>query len=407
MARTAFSRFAAFCRLVSLLILALTVTGCISHRYRHENTAAVIDEPHDGEDEAPWRNVIENCYLYPVRDAVAGHWFIQARDRNRAWNLDADGNVPDGSFYTNRDLSTMSPEQFDDPWGNSKPQMPLKVAKKKKGGASAGFIGKDARGRTYMVKFDDPDYPELSTAAEAIGSRVAWAMGYHVPPAHIITVEGTGEPKYDARRGVAVQFCLGKVLGAWKFEHVKFRREVRAFRVVATWINEIDHGDNNTLQTWDGRQNTYWFIDFNSSLGCWQGRPKEPQMGWVQYWDPHWQLAMFFTLGLVRPQYDPKQPVVSPAIGRFDERLDARQWRSRQENPAYNQLTDDDARWMVGKMMELSQAQLAAIVQAGRYSHPADEQYILRTLLARRDRIAATFTPAVQPAPPEQAAGRR
>lgn len=378
-------------RWLVLLIAPLLATGCVSRQFRAENTQAVITQRLQGEDDDPWVHVFTNLYLYPVGDFFAGHWILEARNNGRAWNLDSAGNVPDGSFYVNRNLADLPAERFDDPWGDSVPQMPLKVTKRKRGGESEGFIGKDARGRTYMVKFDDSDFPELSSASEAIGGRIAWAMGYHVPACHVVTVEGTGKRRYDGRRGVAIAFVPGEVLDQWRFQHLKYRREIRAYKVVAMWMNEIDHGDNNTLLTWDGQQMTYWLLDFNCTLGCWQGEPKEPQMGWVQYWDPPWQLRMILSLGLVRPRCDPNQPVVSTAVGRFDERLDVRQWRTRQENPAYNHLRDEDARWMVERMNRLSEAQLAAIVRAGRYSNPKDEAYVLKTLLARRTAIAAGF----------------
>lgn len=370
-------------------------TGCISAWYRTQNTAAVIDRDIDGEDNSvAWEN-FENWYLYPARDFLLGHWVVQARTGNRAWNIDANGEVPSGSFFENRDIAALTPEQLADPWPGAAPVMPLTV-KKRKGNGTPGFVGKDARGRIYHVKLDDPDYPELGTAAEAIGSRVAWAMGYHVPPAYVITIEGTGEARYDGKRATAAPSVPGEVRGHWQFEEYKYRREIRAYKVVAMWINDIDHGDNNTLLTWDGQKAIFWMIDFNSSLGSWQGRPKSPKMGWVQAWDPMWQMRMFFTFGRARPQVDPKQPILSPAVGRFDDRLDAREWRTHQENPAYNILTQEDARWMAGRIGRLSEAQLAAIVHCGRHSDPADEAYVLKTLLARRERILVTFDRKLQ-----------
>ncbi len=370
-------------------ILLLMQAGCVSQQFRRENTADRIASRQEGRHASLSYVQFLNYCLYPARGILGGMWILEGPE-NRAWNVDADGNVPDGSFFVNRDIAGMSPEDLANPWNTAPPQMPLTVAKPKTG-ATSGFIGKDASGRTFNVKLDDPDWPQLGTSAEAIGSRLAWAMGYHVPPVHVVTIEGTGDPRYDGKRAAAVEFVPGEVVGQWRFEHVKYRREMRAAKVLAMWINEIDHGDNNTLLAWDGRKMVYWWIDFNSSLGSWQGQPKEPQMGWVQAWDPPWQARMILTLGLVRPGCDPSQPIVSPAVGRFDGRLDPRAWRSHQENPAYNQLTDADARWMAAKMAALSEQHLRAIVHAGRYSDPADEEYVFQTLLARRAAILEAF----------------
>jgi len=312
----------------------------------------------------------------------------------QAWNLDPQGDVPDGSFYQHRNLPDIEPERFvSGPWDEPAPIGPLKVLKRKKG-STKGFVARDARGRKWLFKFDAPGWPELGTAAEAIGARIAWAMGYHVPPTYVVTVKGTGHSRYDGRRAVAVRYIPGKILRHWKFDWLRYRREIRALRLVCMWINEIDHGDNNTLISWDGRRATYWLIDFNSSLGSWQGKPKSPGMGWLHVWDPQWQLATVLSLGTLRPGFDPHQPIVSPAVGRFDSRIDVRQWRPRQPNPAFNRLTDADARWMIRVMQQLSDEQLAAIVRAGRYSDPADAAYVRRTLRERRKAIVEAYIPS-------------
>jgi hypothetical protein len=58
----------------------------------------------------------------------------------------------------------------------------------KEQGVTPGFQIKDAEGGKFLIKFDPPDFPELSTAADVIGSYLFWAAGYNVPENVIATV---------------------------------------------------------------------------------------------------------------------------------------------------------------------------------------------------------------------------
>ncbi|MDZ7682723.1 MAG: hypothetical protein U5J63_13670 [Fodinibius sp.] len=52
-------------------------------------------------------------------------------------------------------------------------------------GANPGFFIEDARGNRFLIKFDGPQYPELTTSAEVIGTKIFYASGYNVPEATI------------------------------------------------------------------------------------------------------------------------------------------------------------------------------------------------------------------------------
>ena len=56
-------------------------------------------------------------------------------------------------------------------------------------GVSAGFVVRDYGREVWFVKLDHPAFPELSTSAEVIASRLLWLAGYHVPAMHVLDVE--------------------------------------------------------------------------------------------------------------------------------------------------------------------------------------------------------------------------
>ena len=54
-------------------------------------------------------------------------------------------------------------------------------------GVTPGFQIKDALGVRYVIKFDLPEFPELCTSADVVGSHLLWAAGYNVPDDAIAT----------------------------------------------------------------------------------------------------------------------------------------------------------------------------------------------------------------------------
>lgn len=371
--------------------ICLHAAGCVDMRY--QNTATVFDRPFRAADDPVWIIWLKTSYFYPVRDHATFSWLGRALCGDEAWNVNAAGGVDDGPFFVERNIPSVTPREAgagaatDPP-----PRPPWTVTKRKESGRTSGFIGRDASGRTFLVKLDEPEYPELGTGAEVIGSRIAWLMGYRVPAVYLVTIDGTGEAAFDGRRAIASLFVPGKVVGGFKFDHYRMRREIRALRLVCAWLNDTDRSDNNTLVSiQDGRAVCYQ-IDFNSCLGSWNGRPKEPWRGWRHEWDVQCQLLAFFTIGLL-PRLPTDTPVRSPAVGTYDllAHAGAERWRSENASTAFDRCTDADGIWMARRMAAVSREQLEAIVAAANYSRPEDASAVLHMLLERRRRVLAAW----------------
>jgi hypothetical protein len=94
------------------------------------------------------------------------------------------------------------------------------------------------------------------------------------------------------------------------------------------------------------------------------------------------------TLGLWVREPDPRQPVISPAVGRFEgSHFKPAFWTPQWPNNAYAHMTSADRRWIASKIALLERPHLEAIVAEARYSDPADAQYIVDTLMQRREKI--------------------
>lgn len=369
------------------LVVLLLAAGCANRRY--ENTADVFDHVIHASHDDPADIWFKTCYVYPVRDYLILTWAGRALFGDDAWNVEPGGGVGDGPFFVNRDIAVVPPAELQsDPFGISEPAPPWRIARPKDRGGTAGFLGTDSTGRTFYVKLDDPGYPQLGTSAEIIGSRLYWLMGYHVPPTYLVTIAGTGDARFDGRRATASLALAGNVLGGFPFDRFSMRREVRAIRLLAAWLNDTDRTDNNTLLVFDEGRVTAYMLDFNSCLGSWNGRPKEPWRGWRHTWDVEYQFTALLTLGLL-PKLPKSVSIHSPAVGSYDLLMwtSARAWRAQNPNSAFDRATQADAEWIARRMAAVSEEQLRAIVASAGLSDPDDAAAVLRMLVVRREQV--------------------
>ncbi len=362
----------------------LLLGASCSPAVRSWNTATNLTGSYRGHRDSVGQIWLKTCYLYPARDYLALDWLSRSWSGDEAWNVTEDGGVVDGPFYTNRRIAQVAPAMLGSFAPEAAPVGPWRVRKAKGPGGTAGFIGEDSQGRAYLVKLDDDAYPELGTAAEVIGSRLMWLLGYQVLPVYLVRIEGTGNDRYDGRRATAALYLDDGVLGGFKFDHFRMRREVRALRLAAAWLNDVDRVDNNTLVAVRDGQVVCYQIDFNSCLGSWNGRPKEAWRGHRYAWDVERQIVDCLTLGFLS-RLPPEQRIQKPSLGRLDLPADAaRHWRGQNPNTAFDRMTQADAEWMARHMAEISEEQIRAIVKAAEYEDPACAEEVCQWLLDRR-----------------------
>jgi hypothetical protein len=338
----------------------------------------------------------------------------------RALNL-KDGQLAGSAFFANRDPAELSPA--DVRWGPSRPEdvgsPPLVITKPKAEGKTAGFFVRDARGDRYLLKLDPADAPELLSGAEVVASKLLYALGYHVPSYEItylsprdlrigpgVQVRGaegqlrafTEEDLRElldprARNGrvrvVASKLLEGEITGPARFWRFRDCAEIRALRLAYAWLNNIDTKDHNSLLVWDGSETVGYLIYFGTALGADAGRggPKHPCAGWTNIVDLEEASLKLLTLGLHRSGCNPREQPFSPRVGLLTDRFDPVRWKPYAPNLAFEEMNDDDARWIAKRMARLSRAQLEAAVSAGQYSNPADASRILEVLDARRQTI--------------------
>lgn len=341
-----------------------------------------------------------------------------------ALNLNAQ-EVSDSAFFTNRDPASLSPQ--DVRWGPSSPDNlptpPFIVTHLKGEGKTPGFFVKDARGSRFLFKLDPRDSPELLSGAEVVTSKLLYALGYHVPSYEIVTfspevleIDPTATRR-DARglkqalvlkdihdlvqdrlqggrlRVSASRLLEGEILGSARFKQFRRCAEMRSLKVAYAWVNNIDAKDHNTLLVWDGTKTLGYLIDFGTSLGADAGRAgaKDTCAGWTHVIDLGVGWRELLTLGFFRATCDSQSNPISDSLGLLSPSVDPDRWKPYAPNPAFQAMTQPEARWMARRLERISKLQIEAAVSAGQYSRPEDADTLVELLESRRAGIVEHY----------------
>jgi hypothetical protein len=328
---------------------------------------------------------------------------------------------------------------------------PWTVIRGKSGGISPGFTMRDGRGDAYFIKPDPEGFPNLSTAAEVIGSRFFHAFGYFVPENYIayvrrdqltvatdarITESGRGRRTMTeadleeilarvyrrpdgAIRVVAGRALPGEDVGPHEFMGTRpddandvfpheHRRDLRGYRVFAAWLNHDDSRSVNTLDTFmpvsEGRGWVrHHLIDFSSALGSGSTPRREiapqatrPGNEYIIEVGPALKTAV--TLGVWERPWRKVEYQVHPEIGRIEaEYFRPQAWKPEYPNPAFERMLPDDAFWAARIVSRFTDEMVRALVHTGRYDDPAAERQLADTLIERRDKTVAYYFRQVNP----------
>jgi hypothetical protein len=365
----------------------------------------------------------------------------------RAESVNTIDEVPDSSWFTNRaGTRPLTPEEvLRGPSDDTGPVPGKWTVSRKANGVSPGFTITDERGTRYFVKFDPPGFPELGTGAEAVVTRLFYAVGYHVPQAIVgtlhrdnlviasdATVRVTGgghrhmhegdideqlaraERNKDGSYRVILSRALpGRPLEGFMYEGTRpddpndvvpheNRRELRGLRVFSAWVNHTDAKAINSLDVVvgeNGRAHIEHYIrDFNAALGSAGIGLRERRDGYEYLAETGPAKKALPAFGFyIRPWMTIDYPKL-PGIGRFEsKRFVPEEWRPRVPNPAYVRSRPDDTFWAARKLMAISDDLIRAAVKAGKYSDPRAEQFLGDALIERRDKIGRAWLTAVNP----------
>ncbi|HWP49574.1 MAG TPA: hypothetical protein VNM22_20615 [Candidatus Limnocylindrales bacterium] len=367
----------------------------------------------------------------------------------RAQNINTLGEVPDSSWFTNRiGLHPMTLEQLArGPNRSDGPDMsgPWTIISAKTQGVTPGFVMKDSRGDTYFIKLDPKKYPQMATSAEVISTKFFYAFGYNVPENYLAFFrpeqlkigpeakvpgrDGKKRPmtkadidailcKVPKRSDGTIQALAslklpGEPLGPFKYYGTRSddpndifphenRRELRGLQVFFSWLNDNDSDATNTLDmyvTEAGRSYVkHYLIDFGTTLGSAAIAPHGPREGNAYYFEGKPTLKSALTLGLWDPPWRHIQYQEYPEIGRFEASyFRPEHWKPDYPNPAGIRMQNEDAFWATRTVMRFTDEMVRAIVKTGQISNPEAENFLVKTLLQRRDKILHYYLNQINP----------
>lgn len=364
----------------------------------------------------------------------------------RARNVNTLGDPMDGAWYVRRHFwRRMTIEELRRGAGGAAPPVfPWTVVAAKGEGITPGFTVIDATKRRFFIKLDPASNPEMMTAAEVVSARFFHALGYHVADEYIVEFDPKDlriqdrltfvnqhgiERPFTPRnltelllkaprlpggryRAVASLALEGQPLGPFRWfgtraddpndtiphEH---RRELRAAHVFFAWLAHDDSRAINTLDTLVMRGGKthirHHLLDFGSTLGSGSDKPNSPRSGAYHF---SWResAVQIASLGFVVPYWAKARYPRFPSIGLFEsEVFDPEKWLPEYPNPALLNRLPDDEFWAAKQVMHFTDEEIRAIVRTGRLSDPAAEDYLVRCLIERRDKIGRAYFRKVLP----------
>lgn len=373
-----------------------------------------------------------------------------------AANVNRLDEVPSSSWFTNRiGLFPFSPTRAArGPGTGTGPDRggPWTVVAAKTEGVTAGFTILDPRGKRYLIKFDPPGYSGIQSAAGVIAGRILYAAGYNVPDDAVVffrrdrlrvgpsvTIPGDQGPRPMTEadltsllagitreedgtwRALASEILPGRALGPFDWQGTRDddpndrvnhedRRELRGYRVFASWICHFDTKQLNSLDVWveeDGRRFVeHYFIDFASTFGTGfastlgAGPRRLSRKYCFEYTlDGGSMWRRLWGLGFVTDDWRSlERPTHLEEIGYYESEIfDPMDFQPYQGNGAFAKLTRRDGYWAAKIISAFTDQHLEAIVAEGKYREPGAARYLVRTLAERRDLLARAWFDRVPP----------
>jgi hypothetical protein len=376
--------------------------------------------------------------------------FVNARRKpsnTRAGNVNTIDEVPDSGWFTNRIGTTpLTEAQVARGVNSDRPPNPAKwtLLREKSAGTNPGFTAIDANGETWFLQFDAPRFPEGSTGAVEIATKLFWALGYNQVETFITSFDRahvTIDPKATVRRpsgdrtaftedditrvleraarnadgtyrASAGRVVSGKVLGSFRYQGTRSddpndlvpherRRELRALRVFGAWTNLVDWKGGNTLDSLVEENGVpiirHYLQDVGSTFGM-ANNEHEYDMGWEYFYDPPAARRRLLSYGFALSPWQTVPYTEFPSINTFEgDVFDPTTWKPQTPVAAYIEMRADDAFWAARKVMAFSDDLIRAAVHTGQYSNPAAEAHLADVLIKRRDAVGRAYLPAINP----------
>jgi len=423
-----------------LIALFLTTSfGCSYQSYKFANREPLTISCDTLSISVPKSSEYEEGYYY--FNSLVKRPLVQSLNferTNRSGDINSFDEIPASSWFTPRIgyKSISSEELLHGPEVNGPPVLPFVVIRIKDSGSNPGFIVKDQRGFTYMLKFDVPGHQGIQTTTDFIVSRLFWGFGYNVPEDYQVffkpddikpdIARGITEeeivnvlnqvPKADDKgffRSTASQFIEGIILGPTSEEGTRKydfndlvdhedRRTLRALKVFCSFMNHSGIRIDNSIDTFIGSNNLgyvkHYLIDFGEAFG---GHAAEHDWMWDGYthrFSFNHIFKRFFTFGLTIEEWEKICNSDFESVGAFESDIfEAELWNETYQYLPIQNSQDDDNYWAAKTLTALTDNHLRTLVDAANYPEIGAADYVYEVLLERKRKVIKYFFEQVTP----------
>ena len=371
-------------------------------------------------------------------------------------NVNAFDEVADSAWFTNRmgtlpygveDLTRGYCDKELD--GDSAKDGAWPIDQGKPNGANPGFRVNVPGVGKFMLKSDPEGEGERATGATSIASRMYYALGWWAPCDSVVyfkpsalklkpglkVTDNTGVTReFDAKmlkkildsaqhrgdlvRMVASKWLPGRTLGPFTYDGKRGddpndviphedRRDLRGAKVLGAWLNHFDSREQNTMDTWmsldpknaDGVPGhiRHWYIDLGDCFGSqWSEDQISRRLGFSHYLDLQHVGEDFITVGAFERPWE--RAVRKGTFGYFSVRdFEPEVWKGGYPNPAFLRMQERDGAWATRKIARFRDEHVAAAVRVGKYTNPDDSDFLIKTLIQRRDIILRRYFSKLSP----------
>jgi hypothetical protein len=426
------------------LVAACGGGGVGELRFANTAPAQRIDDRRDIKKPAQ-RVFARTLYMLDVFFANKLDHMLALPNTQRAGDVNAVDEVPDSTWFTNRDQISADEIRTAARGDHTAPTAPWIVIGTKVGGASPGFLVRDASGAKFVMKFDSRSAPDMQTGADVVAQKLLWVAGYNTPDDSIVTFRrnevslGKGAKVEDvfgnkramtehdldsvlaeidhradgSYRALVSRFLDGVPVGGYAAEGRRAddandlvahenRRSVRGQRVFFAWLDNTDVKEDNGLDMWVADNGHHYLLhhilDFGLALGVYGYDQTDAADGYAETVDYGVQAASLVSLGLWRRPWEGADGPAIRGVGRFESaHFDPIGWHDRYPYAPFQHVQNGDGFWAAKIIMRFSEAQIRAAVEQGAYEDPRAVDYITRTLLERQRATGRAWFARVTP----------
>jgi len=433
--------------LVTLLVGCAAQTGPGPLRFANRFPAMIVDDRHDMK-KPETRVFARSLYMLDVFFGRRVPAALELEPQVYAQDVNALDDVPDSTWFTNRiGIRELTPEDIKAGGRETfaAPKGPWVVTGTKVGGASPGFVVRDAAGAKFVMKFDSNGAPDMQTGADVVVQKILWAIGFSTPEDAIFTVHRNElslgptakvedtfgnkrrmverdldevlakvdhEPD-GSYRVLVSRFLGGEPAGGYAQEGIREddpndrtahedRRTLRAQKVFFAWLASTDVKEDNGLDMWIAEAGkhylVHYLVDFGLSLGVYGWDQTDPADGFAYSVDLTSAAYSLGTLGWWTRPWEGADGEVLRGVGRFESaHYDPLAWRDRYPYRPFMRVDAADGFWAAKIIMRFTEPQLRAAVEEGHYKDPRAVDYLVRVLIERQRITALTYFSQLSP----------